>query len=404
MAITFSLFEVALLIGITQGFVMSGLLGLYKRQFLNKRLLLAILLVFNLLCIKLLIHTTGLWKTPYLRYFPLGFELAIQPLIWFYVNSLVYPAFRLTLRHWFHFLPFALSLGYAFTIYLATLSTTVLHQKDAIANGFAFNSVKQVEEALAILSAVTYWLAGAKLIRQYRRWLFDKTTNTDYPTYTWLIQLAWLFCLLIGLWVAAFLPDTRWHTPGWTFAHWQVFFLYLAALVYYLGFRGYGVPDDRVIRQQIDHQQSKSWSEPRNWAGSPTAIHSAQTDTHPLRWEEDAKQDLIKNRILWALQEKKLYLDPELSIQKLADELGYSASVLSKVINRTFGKSFRTLINEYRVEAVKDLLSGPPSSQFSLAGIGFECGFNSEASFYRIFKSFTGVSPKVFAEQKQELT
>ncbi|MEJ0105739.1 MAG: helix-turn-helix domain-containing protein [Bacteroidota bacterium] len=53
-------------------------------------------------------------------------------------------------------------------------------------------------------------------------------------------------------------------------------------------------------------------------------------------------------------------------------------------------------MNEYRVDKVKQRLNDPGSARLSILGIAYECGFNSEASFYRIFKDIAGVSPKEY--------
>ncbi|MDR6194944.1 AraC family transcriptional regulator [Siphonobacter sp. SORGH_AS_0500] len=386
----FSLFEVIILIGIAQGIIISAMITLRKRQQLNKLLLLAVLITFNLLGVKILIHTTGLWDSVYFRYFPLAFELLIQPLVWLYIHSLVYVPFKLNRKHWPHFVPFAISMGYALTVYMATLSTMDLNEKDAIANGLSFNLVKQIEEVLAIFSAIIYWWMGARLVHQYRQWLFDYTSTTDYPTYNWLRRLSLLCFILIGIWGLTFLLENFSIFQIRPFVYLQVFFIYLSSLVYYLGFRGYMIADNTVILAKLSQQQLLSFL-PAQRSGPVS----------PVSNDQSSKQNLLKEQIEKVLIEQKLYLDPELTIQKLADVLGSSSSVVSKVINQSFGKSFRTLVNEYRVEAVKRMLDTPQSQNLSLLGIAFECGFNSEASFYRIFKSIAGISPKTYVQQNK---
>ncbi|MBE7172934.1 MAG: AraC family transcriptional regulator [Williamsia sp.] len=59
-----------------------------------------------------------------------------------------------------------------------------------------------------------------------------------------------------------------------------------------------------------------------------------------------------------------------------------------------FFKELSKPINDYRIEAVKKRSEDPKSSRFSLLGVAYECGFDSETSFYRIFKSAAGMSPK----------
>ncbi len=391
--VEFSPFEVVILIGITQGMIISAMIALRKRQQLNKLLLLGVLITFNLLGVKMLIHTTGLWHSVYFRYFPLAFELLIQPLIWLYIHSLVNVSFKLSRKHWLHLVPFAISMGYAITVYIATLPAVDLNEKDAIANGLSFNPVKQIEEILAIFSAIVYWWLGARLVYRYRQWLFDYTSTTNYPTYNWLRKLSLLFFILIGIWGLTSLLENFLIFQIRPFVYLQVFFVYLSSLVYYLGFRGYLIADNEVMLATLSQQQLLTFL-PVQRSGPALSVSN----------NEFSKQNLLKEQIENVFIEQKLYLDPELSIQKLADVLGSSSSVVSKVINQSFGKSFRTLVNEYRVEAVKRMLDSPQSQQFSLLGIAYECGFNSEASFYRIFKSIAGISPNTYVKQRKPFT
>lgn len=73
-----------------------------------------------------------------------------------------------------------------------------------------------------------------------------------------------------------------------------------------------------------------------------------------------------------------------------------STNVVSYTISQSFGKSFRDLINEHRMEEVKQKLGDPALSHLSILGIALDSGFNSEASFYRIFKKHTNQSPKAY--------
>ena len=50
------------------------------------------------------------------------------------------------------------------------------------------------------------------------------------------------------------------------------------------------------------------------------------------------------------MEENKPYLDPELSLQKLARQLGIQANALSRLINDGTGRNFNDFINVYRVQ------------------------------------------------------
>jgi AraC-like DNA-binding protein len=89
-------------------------------------------------------------------------------------------------------------------------------------------------------------------------------------------------------------------------------------------------------------------------------------------------------------------LNPELTLNEVVKITGITQKTISAVLNQHAGKSFNEFVNEYRVEEVKRRLSGSYPEHLTITGIALECGFNSQATFQRTFKQFTGVSPTEF--------
>jgi AraC-like DNA-binding protein len=322
----------------------------------------------------------------------------------------VTPGFKLVKRHVVHFIPFLVSIVYSLSVYIAVAGEQSTVDKDFKANGFYYNNVKAVEDYISILSALFYWLLGLKLVIQYRSWLFSNTSNTDYPTYSWLLNICVSMGLLIGGLVLDISLDYIFKVRG--FLHWQVFFAYIAALVYYLGFRGYSLNEKPVSASDIatlplnKQTVGGNLQVPEKLANEvhTAALHPMEDNIGSLDTAPGPKYPEVELAIVKALAVDKLYLDPELNLAKLASHIGASSAVVSSVINSNLGKSFRELINEYRIEKVKQKLAEPGSAHLSLLGVAYDCGFNSEASFYRIFKTTVGVSPKEYMKQQQSAT
>lgn len=110
------------------------------------------------------------------------------------------------------------------------------------------------------------------------------------------------------------------------------------------------------------------------------------------------EQDLA-GRVESLLEREKIYHEPAYSRTDLARELNVSEAVLSRVINLHFGKSFPQLLNEKRVEDAKSMLL---ETKASIKTIAQEAGFNSLASFNRVFKDVSGLSPSEFRESPPE--
>jgi AraC-like DNA-binding protein len=97
--------------------------------------------------------------------------------------------------------------------------------------------------------------------------------------------------------------------------------------------------------------------------------------------------------------EKKIYKDPNLKLELFAKKIHVSARKLSIVINEITENSFSYLLNHYRIEEAKKLLESS-SDAISIEKIYLNTGFNSRSTFNRVFKSFTGVTPKEYISEK----
>lgn len=116
----------------------------------------------------------------------------------------------------------------------------------------------------------------------------------------------------------------------------------------------------------------------------------------PVENQESIRKAELKAKILELLNDKNVYLNPELSLQHLALIAGSNRSYVSKVINEEFGVNFFDLINEKRVEYAKLQLSDSKNNNYSLNFIGQLCGFKCDRTMYRAFIKFTGESPSKY--------
>ena len=88
--------------------------------------------------------------------------------------------------------------------------------------------------------------------------------------------------------------------------------------------------------------------------------------------------------------------DPELTVARLAGQLGWSPRECSELINRVQKVSFSKKINGLRVEEAKRLMADSSHKSLSLLEIAMASGFNSKSAFNLMFKRFTGQTPSEF--------
>ncbi len=98
----------------------------------------------------------------------------------------------------------------------------------------------------------------------------------------------------------------------------------------------------------------------------------------------------LMNRIQEVMLKEQLFRDSELKIADVAQRLNANAKDVAECIKDSRGITFIQFVNGYRVDYAKHLLRQNPD--IKIAEVCIESGFASERSFYRIFKSFTGMT------------
>ncbi|WP_408023943.1 helix-turn-helix domain-containing protein [Tenacibaculum sediminilitoris] len=92
----------------------------------------------------------------------------------------------------------------------------------------------------------------------------------------------------------------------------------------------------------------------------------------------------------------KLFLDPNLTLYKLAQKLNLSEGYISKLIKDNASSTFNDFINTLRIDEAKEILKNEEFDNYTILAIGLEAGFNSKTSFYTAFKKHTNTTPNNF--------
>lgn len=106
----------------------------------------------------------------------------------------------------------------------------------------------------------------------------------------------------------------------------------------------------------------------------------------------------IYKGILYQLELRQVFLDSSLSLKGLSDLLETNQTYLSNVVNKYFGCNLKELLNGYRVEYAKELLS---SGRCALSDLPRRCGFASKSAFYSAFSRMVGVSPLLYQSRER---
>jgi AraC-like DNA-binding protein len=114
--------------------------------------------------------------------------------------------------------------------------------------------------------------------------------------------------------------------------------------------------------------------------------------------EEHARDQAIVARLDEIMLRQKPYLDPDLTLARLARKLVLPAKQLSVAINRVKGMNVSRFINAQRIdEACRLLIEGRP-----VTAAMFDCGFNTKSNFNREFLRVKGKSPRDWLDETRK--
>ncbi len=276
-------------------------------------------------------------------------QLLFGPLIFLYFRGLVgkrhHPAYAL------HLLPF---IG-------ALILIALLHASHASTAG-------TVIAVTAFLQIVVYLVMCHYSLHQYRTSLLTKHSAIREERFSLLraIMIAIGICYLLKLPVLVML------THGGPEYLDDILALLLAAAVYAVGYSSF-LP----------------------------AVTSPAEAAEPYKGSRlSAKESRKHYAMLCARMDgERLYKDPELTLKKLASIVDTPYYLLSQMINENSGSNFFDFVNRRRVDEVKRLFDDASMKGFTMLDIALEAGFNSKATFNKVFKSVTGMTPSAFSRR-----
>lgn len=403
MQFSFNSFSSILLIFFIHGLVYAILLfrkGLINETASDKWLSLFLLLCILYIC-PWMTGFAGWYDTqPYrdlLFYTPFQHLYFIGPVIYFYVQSLFNPSFRFGKKDWLHLIPGLLYL--LFSGAMVITDKLVLQDYYFLASGADpdFDTWYQLS---GFVSMFIYFLLSLRYYRLYRKLMMQVISYADHVLFRWVRNFLVAFLVMLTLRLLFFilgeLMDFAYKGFWWYFLFFGISFYYIAITGYAnsietkVPFRagGPGYPGTVLLLPAAGLQQESLTEEAELIAVEPV-----------LKKEADVQLAGWKEKILEQMQVHKAFEDPELSLAVLAKGLKTNPALISRTINLGFEQNFNDFVNQFRINAVKEMLEKGEHKKQTLLGIAFDCGFNSKATFNRSFKKATGMSPKEWLEQ-----
>jgi AraC-like DNA-binding protein len=113
--------------------------------------------------------------------------------------------------------------------------------------------------------------------------------------------------------------------------------------------------------------------------------------------QEDANSILAALKV--AIEKDQLFLQHDVTLDRVAKILSVKKHHLSQVINQEFGHSFTELMYNWRLEEARQRLADPRHSDQKISAIAFDLGFSSLPVFTTKFKKRFGMTPSEYRNE-----
>jgi len=326
----------------------------------------AFLAVISLWLCDNFMRITGIYSQNANYYFkPIYYSFAFGPLVYFYVKSIVNSHFRLKKSHLLHFIPVLIQ-G---TLYLF-LSFKNYEYRHWYWEEVHLPYTYRVEFDGTFISMAIYLFFSIQLLREYQNWLKDHHSDHSTKKLNWLkMILVLMFVLCIQWFVEVILRDV-----------YQVYYDYnytpliLGLVTLVFAYRAFFQEDQKEVVFINNKEETKTT-------------------------EFQLDQELM-GRIVKRMEEDRDFLDPKLSLKEFAVRCKLPQKTVSQYLNQGLQKTFHEYVNAYRIEEFKERVIKSEEKNRTLEGLAYDCGFNSKATFNRIFKKNTGLTPTAYVSKQ----
>jgi len=315
----------------------------------------------------------------YFQHF-LGFQVLWQfligPLAYFYVRACTQKDFSFQPILWLHFLPFVLELGSTIPFFMMSGAEKLVLYEQFVQNGKLFSP--PILNLIKTVHGLVYFGLAIHLIQQYRKHLPNTASFIDRGFHRWLLFFIFIVALpLIVTIIFALAQYSRTYT----------IFTWLCGVLTFFIAIDLAILLKPALFQSFPHQISPPES----------------PEEQKQKYENSKLQDTQKEKYIEKLQTyvitNKPFLEPELTLAQLSEQVKIPAHYLSQIINEKLDCNFLDFVNGYRVEEAKRKLKDPKYSHYTILSIAYDAGFNAKSTFYAVFKKHAGMTPSQYRKQ-----
>ncbi len=368
---SFRIIDLVLFLGISQGIFLAITLQLLSNKNRSANFILSIILFFSSIILVGRLYYFVFKDSVFLWRLGMHVDSAIYlygPLLYLYVRRMIVSSKEKPVLKWVEFIPSGIHLIYV----LWTYSFSIQEISEMYYDGF-FNIPYFVIEFSIIAVFAIYIVKSFSLLRRFRL-AEERVLSFHQEIYFYLITLLSVFSILTFFW---FLNLTisfglKVYNP---YFNYNIVWFCVPVIMYIVGFYSFKQPE--IFR---------------------VPIFNSKKDTIRNRLGKD-KIDTLTNALEHLLVVDKIYLNPNLTLTKLATELKVSSNDLSWFLNKIYECNFYEYINRYRLQEFLAKIQRGEHEQHTILALSFDSGFNSKSTFNKAFKNLLEDTPSNYIKK-----
>ncbi len=365
-AASFTIYHFLVLLVLLQGLLLAAIF-LFNKKFRKKssQVLGLSLIAMAMLATGHLLDDLDLGlSAEFITYLPIRYTIVLPIALFYIVEFLLNPTYQLHKQDYWFLAPLLVQIVINVTFFFIYLLFPSWLEEPTIYYWYI-----QLRELISIVYSLVVITLVLQKLRNFQAQIKNNTTTITSVSIRWVRNSILILFALCILWI---IGQLEFFYTGENALSFHPTWILMCLLVFWLGYF-------IILRRDI--------FEVANLKETPKATTLSDKTAEHFK------------RVLALIESEKLYRNPALSMDILAQKSNLSNGYLSQIINQKEGKNFYDFINTYRIEEVKAHLKDAEYDHYSILGIGLEAGFQSKSTFNAVFKKMTGMTPTQYKKK-----
>lgn len=364
---SFQFIDIIILLGVSQGIFLSLTLQQISNNNRNANRILSTLLILSSIML--------IGRFVYFRFFNVwifqwsllvdSLVFLFGPIVYMYIRRLLFKASAPYSLSLLHFMPFLIMFG-TVGFYIVYFTPNEHYNLFIESNGILIFNILSI---FMIAFNFAYLIKSLLLLKSYS--LNERDTVSFNQTPLAYLRfflmafgaslLAWLFSLINS----SFLDNYV------TFINYESIWVAIPILIYVIGY--FSLKQQELFRIPLE----------------PRAIHQRDRLT-------TSESSILAEKLDSLMVNEKIYLQSNLTLNDIAEVLHTSRNNISWLLSNVYKTTFYDFINSYRIREFVNKIKKREHLQHTILALAMDVGFNSKATFNRVFKANMKETPRSF--------